>query len=396
MMNSFNRLPRWLRLGIIFPLGFLNGWLLFSLLSYLEPLGTILVTASLLAFLLDLPIVFLERRGIKRGWAITLVSLLALIILSLVALFLIPIIVEQLSALLDSLPKWIQSSNQQVEAMKQWAITKKLPVDFKNIIGQIAEKLSLILSSVGNQFLNLIGGTLGTIFNSLLILVLTIFLVLTGESIWAGIFSWIPSPWDVRLRDSLRKTFQTYFATQAILAGLLSVAQTIVFLILQVPYAVLFGFTIGITTLIPYASAITIIIISTLLMFQNLKLGITALILTIIVGQINDNIISPRLMGGMTGLNPVWIVVSLFIGGKIAGVLGLLIAVPLASVIKTTVDSLRYPPKIEDNNRLTTVQSDAEEISLTNIQEDDTVTAIQFGAEETTLTNIEEDDTTII
>jgi predicted PurR-regulated permease PerM len=46
-------------------------------------------------------------------------------------------------------------------------------------------------------------------------------------------------------------------------------------------------------------------------------------------------------MGNLTGLNPVWLIISLFIGGKIAGVLGLLLAVPIASVIKSTTDILR-------------------------------------------------------
>ncbi|ACK66531.1 protein of unknown function UPF0118 [Rippkaea orientalis PCC 8801] len=349
-MDYWTQLPHWLRLSIIFPLVFLNTWLLFVLIDYLEPLGTILTTASLLAFLLDLPIAALEKWGIKRGWAITLVLLLALIILSLIALFLIPLIVEQLRELLSTLPQWIESGNQQINALKEWAITENYPFDLASIITQFAEKLSLILKSLGNQFLSLIGGTLGTIFNSLLVLVLTVFLVLTGNSITQGIFSWIPRPWNTRIQESLRKTFESYFATQAILAGILSIAQTIVFLFLQVPYAVLFGVTIGVTTLIPYASAITIIIVSVLLIFQNFQLGITALFLTIIVGQINDNVISPRLMGDMTGLNPVWIVVALFIGGKFAGVLGLIIAVPLASVIKTTVDMVRYPP--DSNHRV--------------------------------------------
>ncbi|MDJ0564937.1 MAG: AI-2E family transporter, partial [Microcystis sp. M49629_WE12] len=58
-------------------------------------------------------------------------------------------------------------------------------------------------------------------------------------------------------------------------------------------------------------------------------------------GQINDNVIAPRLMGGMIGLNPVWIILSLFIGGKVAGILGLLIAVPIASVLKSTIDIIR-------------------------------------------------------
>ncbi|MEM8779331.1 MAG: AI-2E family transporter, partial [Cyanobacteria bacterium P01_G01_bin.49] len=81
MFDSWYQLPRWLRLSISFPIFFLNGWLLFLLLSYLEPLGTILTTATLLAFLLDFPIRLLEQRGIKRGWATALVFLFSLIIM---------------------------------------------------------------------------------------------------------------------------------------------------------------------------------------------------------------------------------------------------------------------------------------------------------------------------
>ncbi|MGA1623003.1 MAG: AI-2E family transporter, partial [Synechocystis sp.] len=83
---------------------------------------------------------------------------------------------------------------------------------------------------------------------------------------------------------------------------------------------------------------------SLLLMLENFWLGVKILLAAVIVGQINDNVVSPRLMGNMTGLNPVWIIVSLFIGGKLAGILGLLIAVPLASVLKVTADRLRPRP----------------------------------------------------
>jgi predicted PurR-regulated permease PerM len=76
-------------------------------------------------------------------------------------------------------------------------------------------------------------------------------------------------------------------------------------------------------------------------MLQDFWLGIKVLVAAILVGQVNDNVVAPRLMGGMTGLNPVWIIIALFIGGKVLGILGLLIAVPIASVIKTTTDFLR-------------------------------------------------------
>jgi predicted PurR-regulated permease PerM len=341
MLESISKLPPWLRLGLIFPIIFLNGWLLSLLINYLEPLVSIMITASLLAFLFDFPILFLQKRGIPRKLAIVLVLLLGLLVIGLLALTLVPLIVQQLSDLVTILPQWIETGSEHLQTLQQWAIAQKLSVDLGDIVTQTAEKVSNALRTLTSQLLNVLLTTISSILNILLILVLTVFLVLTGESIWRGIFSWLPSPWNLNLRESVRQTFETYFATQAILAGILSIAQTTIFLLLDVPYAVLFGVTIGATTLVPYASSLTIAIVSLLVALQNFELGIKVLVAAIVVGQINDNLVAPRLMGGMTGLNPVWIILSLFIGGKLGGILGLLIAVPIASVIKSTADTLR-------------------------------------------------------
>ncbi len=344
MLDFLKKLPSWLRSGLLFPLAFLNGWLILNLFSYFQPLSSIFVASALLAFLLDLPVRVLVKRGIKRGWAISFVFFLAILITAIALLILVPLIIEQLTELITSLPQWLKSGNDQLTSFHDWTTAHKvfLDLDFSQFISQAIEKVTSLLNSVGNQLFNVVGITISSIFNGLIILVLTVFLVLTGEQVWEGILSWIPVPFNDRLRESIRITFKRYFATQAMLAGILSTAQIIVFSVLQVPYSVLFAVTIGLTTLIPYASGVSIITISFLLMLQNFGLGIKVLIAAIIVGQINDNIISPRLMGNMTGLNPVWIIVSLFIGGKLGGVLGLLVAVPLASVIKSTVDNYRH------------------------------------------------------
>jgi predicted PurR-regulated permease PerM len=341
MLDLLGKLPSWVRLGLMFPLVFLNIWLLWVAIQALEPLASMFITASLLAFLLDFPILFLQKQGIPRKLAIVLVLLLGLLLLSLLALILIPLIVQQLSELVAILPGWIETGSIHLQTLQEWAIAQKLSIDLGDIVTQAAEKVSNALRSLTSQLLTVLLSTISSIVNILLILGLTVFLVLTGDKVWRGIFSWLPSPWDLQLQESVSKTFEAYFATQAILAGIISITQTLVFLLLDVPYAVLFGVTIGISTLIPYASTLTTAAISLLLALQNFQLGIKVLIAAIVIGQINDSVIAPRLMGGMTGLNPVWIIVAVFIGGKFGGILGLLIAVPLASVIKSTTDSLR-------------------------------------------------------
>ncbi|PSF35315.1 AI-2E family transporter [Aphanothece hegewaldii CCALA 016] len=360
MMDFFDKLPRWLQIGIIFPIAFLNSWLLVILIGYLEPLISIFVTATILAFLLDFPVRILQDKGIRREIAVSLVLLISVLALVLLVVILVPLIVQQLNELIISLPSLLEASREELQSAEHWTIIQNLSINVKESIDQLVNQFSLVLQSLSSNLLNFIVGTIGSIANVAFVLILTVFLVLTGEQVWDGVFSWIPTPWNTRLRESLQQRFENYFASQAILAGILSIAQTIVFGILNVPYAVLFGVLIGVTTLIPYMSAVTIIIISSILMLQQFSLGLQVLIAAFVVGQINDNIVAPRLMGGMTGLNPVWIIISLFIGGKVGGILGLLIAVPLASVIKGTTDSLRDSNAKNQNLIIETVKNTLE------------------------------------
>ncbi|MFZ4444490.1 MAG: AI-2E family transporter, partial [Planktothrix agardhii] len=80
-----------------------------------------------------------------------------------------------------------------------------------------------------------------------------------------------------------------------------------------------------------------------LVALNSIWLGVKVLITAIIVDQIIENGIAPRLLGGFTGLNPVLILLSLLIGARIAGFLGLIIAVPLASFLKSLITILQTP-----------------------------------------------------
>ncbi len=346
MLELFKRIPPWLRLNFLLPLFFLNGWLISQFLATLQPLGSLFFGAALLAFLLDIPVRLLVQRKLNRLVAIALVLLGALILIGIGLLIIVPLVVNQLGDLLENLPQWIKSGNAQLATVQAWLNqhSNNLELEIQPLITQALEKLTSVLNSLSNQLLGLVGVTISTLISGLIFLVLTIFFLLGGEQLWDGLFDWFPNPWRHTLPTLIRETFERYFAIQALLAGILSVAQIIVFSLLQAPYAILFAITIGLTTLIPYASAISIVIISLLLMLQNFWLGVKILLAAVIVGQINDNVLAPRLMGNLTGLNPIWVIVSLFIGGKFAGVLGLLIAVPAAGVIKSLGDRFKPAP----------------------------------------------------
>lgn len=340
-MGSLANLPRWAILGLALPLICLNGWLLYQLGALLQPVPSVVITASLIAFLLDYPIGFLVKQGIPRGWAITLVLLMALLLTSILVIFLGPLVWQQLNDFTERLPRWIERAKTELLLLEHQALLQSLPVDLDQFTIQAANQLSNALESGTSQVISVTLSTLDSALNLLVTGVLSILLVINGKQLWQGILGWLPDLWQRRIQDSLQPSFQGYFSGQATLALILAAAQSTAFVLLNVPFGLLFGVLIGLVSVIPFGGMVAILGVSGLLAFQDLWLGLEVLAVAFVLGQINDNFVAPRLMGGITGLNPAIIIMALLIGAKFAGFLGLVLAVPTASFLKKIAESLR-------------------------------------------------------
>jgi predicted PurR-regulated permease PerM len=338
-MLSYHNLPQWLKVSLAFPLVFLNGWLIGLLYHSLQPISSITIAACLVTFLLDYPIAFLERRGLPRAWAIGLVLIVAIALVGAIGFGLLPIVFRQLEEFVNRLPAWLAAAQQQVSNLSTLPIFQDIPIDLTNLTTGLTDRVTQTLQLASRKAIFLALDTINSALNLLLILVLTILLVFSGKSLWCGLWSWLPAPWNDRIQDSLRQSFQSYFAGQAIVSTIQGVSLMTVFLLLQIPFGLLFGLTIGFASLIPFGGTVTIIVISSLLALQNIWLGLKVLLVAVVVGQIVENAVAPRLMSGMTGLNPAVVFISVLTGSQIGGLLGLLLAVPTASFIKRIADS---------------------------------------------------------
>lgn len=338
--------PRWLRLSFALPLLVLNLFVLRQLLLPLAPFPALFLTAALIAFLLDIPSRWLQGRGMPRALSLGLVLGLTLGGLVLAALWLVPRLIEQLAELVNAIPGWLVQAQELLNQLQDLAAERGWPTDFSTLTDDLLARSSRLARSFSQQLLSLLTATLGLTVNTVIVLVLAVFLLLGGESISAGLARWIPHDWRSLVVTSLNRTFRGYFAGQVLLALILSSLQIGVFTVLQIPYGVVFALLIGFTTLVPYASALTILLVSTVLAVEDPRTGLEVLAAAISVGQVVDQLISPRLMGSIVGLQPAWLLFSLPLGaraGSLLGLgelLGLLLAVPVASVLKTLLDAL--------------------------------------------------------
>lgn len=344
---SLNQLLKWLILTLLFPLICLNGWLLFKLVQFFQPLVSILVFSALLAFILNYPTSLLEKWQIKRNYAVALVFIAAILTLIILAITVLPVILVQFQEIVKILPQWIDSSEIKLQVLNTWVFKQRLQVNFSQVLTDVFNRLPNELELIFNRLFSLIIDAIDSVSDVLITIVLTFYLLIDGERISKAIFSKLPANISDFVQNSLQQNFQNYLIGQISLALLIGITQTLMLLIFRVKFGLLFGLGIGILSLIPFGDVVSLIIITLIIASHNLWLSVQVLAAAVVIDQIIDQAIAPRLLSKFTGIRPIWVIISLLIGTYLGGIIGLLIAVPVAACIKDAVDSLFNPVEKE-------------------------------------------------
>jgi predicted PurR-regulated permease PerM len=251
---------------------------------------------------------------------------------------LFPTVVTQLNEIVTLLPDWVAAVSQKLEVLQAWALSRRLPVNLSRVITQLAERLPGELQALADQSVTLTLDAIGSLSEGLLVIVLTLYLLLDGRRVWNGVFQWVPQKYRDRSAQQLESNFNRYFIGQATMGLIMGTALTLAFFLLNVPYSLLLGLLVGLMTLIPFGDIVGFGLISLLVAAQDLGLGVKTLAVATIIDQVVDQAIAPRVLGGFTGLRPIWVIISLLIGTKIAGLPGLLTAVPVAGFIQDLIE----------------------------------------------------------
>jgi len=324
-------LPRWLIVLLIFPLIILDGWLFLVFIDYFNQIIITFIAAGLLAFLLNYPTQVLEKLNVRRVYAVLLVFFTTITISGLLGILSLPFLLEQLETLRDRIPSWTQSAESQIEQLGML-----LKIDLSGWSEEIEVSLQNQLQSTVTELPNLALGTINNLLQVFFIGVLSVFISIFYKGfLESTVDVWFPETGNQVLR-SLRRNFNSYVVNQFTLATSVGVMMIPTFWLLGVPFYLLFGIGIGTMGLIPFGSILTIFVVSFILSLKSIWLGLKVLVVALIIDQIIENSITPRLLGTLTGLNPIAVLISLMVGARVAGYFGILIAVPIAGTIKST------------------------------------------------------------
>ncbi len=305
--------------------------------------------ALLLAYLTDPVVAFFQNRlRIKhRGISVFLTMLLFIGTFTSILMWLIPQFVGETVKLITLVQKFLQTHSLQAllpEGVYQWLNQVLASQNFQDFIGaqDVSQLTTVILNSVKSVFtgsLSILFGVVGL----LMILLYLFFILLDYKKIEEGWQSLIPQKYRhiaITISNDLKLSMRVYFRAQFTIALIVGILLSIGFSIIDMPMAVTLGLFIGMLNIVPYLQVVGFIpaLILALLKAMETDQSFGQIVLLIflvmaVVQIIQETILIPRIMGKAYNMNPAVILLSLSVWGSIMGILGMLLALPLTTML---------------------------------------------------------------
>ena len=334
--------------------GFLAVLVVVAIIMLLNRLSAVLLPfflAWLIAFLLFPLVKFFQYKCHMKYRILSILSsflVMGIVITILMFLIVPPLIdeairVKELTVMFISSNENLRNVPDLIEDFIREHLTKediKALITQEGFIDTVKQSLPKIWSILA-QSLNIFS----SMFSMTMVVLYTLFILVDYEEISKGWVSLLPRryrPFARRLVADVGHGMNLYFRGQAMVAACVGVLFSIGFLIINFPLAVGLGLFIGLLNMVPYLQLVGFIPTILLAVVKAADTGdsfwmimLSALIVFAVVQIIQDTILTPKIMGHVTGLNPAIILLSLSIWGSLLGILGMVIALPMTTLLIT-------------------------------------------------------------
>lgn len=376
MSQEKQEIKKWAKIIFIALFGYLIvdnisvvGEIIKTILNIMSPF----VVGAAIAFILNLPMGFFEEKlskfktkkgkKLSKGFIRTVSLILAIVVITLVLTIIVNLILPEIINIITLLIEKLPYYGAEIKNIAS-NITKDFPQineTIKNIDindKQLQEQVKNFVTGFLSKSVSLLGNIIGTFFNAIISIVFAAY-ILTGKDKLKEQAKKILYAYNekakaekiIEIGRTTRNIFRKFITGQCLEATILGILSIIGMLILKVPYAVPIGVLIGVTALIPIVGAFIGIIIGAVLILSAAPMKvITFIIYILILQQIEGNLIYPKVVGDSVGLPGIWVLVSVAIGGDLFGIIGMLLGLPIASVLYTLFKQNVYKKLNEKRN----------------------------------------------
>lgn len=334
--------------GLVFAI-----WLIYWLRSALLPFGV----ACLIAYMMEPFVRFNTQLLHLRSRVVPILVTLfeTLVFFLILCYFCIPSIIDEMHVMASLLQRYSESSGEAIPFLPPEihdALHENL--DIKQIAQWLTDQN---LQGIVNYTLQLVSGGVGIVFKFLswaIIFLYVAFILLDYERLMRRFRDLIPPkyrPQVQKISSDIKDSMNHYFRGQALIAAIVAAIYSIGFLIVGLPLAVIMGLFIGVLFMVPYLQFVSIIPVTLLCVVVSIDSTVDfwtiwwgCIAVYAVVQIVADVILTPKIMGKAMGLNPAIILLSLSIWGSLLGILGMLIALPLTTLLISYYDTYVIRP----------------------------------------------------
>lgn len=294
-------------------------------------------------------------RGQPRIGALIFIFGLFITIFSFILITFLPAIIDELDVLAHRLPDYAM----RLESLIDKVNIKYQRIDLPDTVTTILDKSINRLEENTLEFIQktsgVLLGLLSRMFSLIMAPILAFYLLKDLEVIKEFLWSLIPKRRKKGIKVLLGRVDRSlfgFFKGQLLVSLLVAILSTIGLYLLNIKFYLIIGIIVGIFNIVPYfgpiLGALPAVIIAS---FSSSKLVLMVVLLFFAIQQIEGGVIAPKIMGEEVGLHPIVIIFSLLAGGELLGIIGMLIAVPIAAIIKELLRYIIYELLISVDNR---------------------------------------------
>lgn len=302
---------------------------------------TLVVVSLVLAIGFQPAVAWLTRRRLSRGWAVALIFLTGFGVVALFLALVLPSIIREIGELVADAPALVQ------RAQRESGFLADLNERF-----QLDDRLRSLAADLPTTVLSLVRSFTTLVFNALTVLILTLYFTTAMPRMVRGVAALL-RPGDredfERILDESTQRVGGYVLGNIAVSVIAGVVTFVVLAVIGVPYPAALGFWVALTDLIPTVGALLgALVAGTVAAFSGLGHLIGTLVFFLVYQQVENYVIAPRVMRKAIDMSAGAVIVAVLIGGSLAGIVGALLALPVAAIIKVAVRALYLEPRLEE------------------------------------------------
>jgi predicted PurR-regulated permease PerM len=285
---------------------------------------------------------WLEEKKIPRLLGVLILYLVVFSLLIFLLSLLIPLISFELGQLTQALPGFISNISGALEKAQQTTANRYF--DFFNEIQNLLDSFSQFLQISSGSALTLLVNVFGGILSFFAIIVISFYFSVMKQGVPGFIRSVLPAKYEdyiINLWKRSERKVGRWLQGQLLLALSVGLLVFVGLSLLKVKYALLLGIVAMILEIVPIVGPVIAAVPGVILAFaQSPALGVWVIVFYVAVQQVENHVLAPLVLGKTLGLNPVTVIIALLVGGTLAGIMGILLSVPVAVIAVEIFDDL--------------------------------------------------------